>query len=230
MVNFFAFLANILLPVTSFFLCYRHPEVTFGRIFSVGIFIHTLYRIWETFFTSKECTPQKFEGDWTLIVCTLTYIVFCFLITFEFFLIPHQRYFEIFIVGILLYLIAARFRFWGETTLGRQWAVHVIGNTKTNKSKLLQIGPYKFIRHPIYFGIILEELSLPLISATYFSLIFAVLVTIPLQLMRLTLEEKRSIQKFGDDYVQYKDKVGLFFPKSNRISFFRELLVQLRRN
>ena len=227
MVKLFIFLANVLLPLTSFFLAYRYPQVSYGWLFSVGIFAHVLYRMWETFFTSKEREPQKFEGDWTLAVGTLAYIGLCFLITFEYFLMPHRRFLGTLILGGLLYLIAARLRFWGEATLGRQWAVHVVGDTKTTKSRLLRIGPYRYIRHPIYFGILLEELALPLIAATYFSLGYAMLVNIPLLLIRLISEEKISVLKFGDEYIEHRETAGMFFPKSGLLDFFKELLTRL---
>lgn len=228
MVKLFIFLANILLPVTAFVLAFQYTQVSYGWLFSVGIFAHVLYRMWETFFTSREREPKKFKGDWTLAIGTLAYIGLCFLITFEFFLIPRNRSLASFILGSLLYLIAARLRFWGEFTLGSQWAVHVVGDVKSSRSKLLKIGPYRYIRHPIYFGILLEELALPLIASTYFSMVCALLVNIPLLLLRLLSEEKVSVQKFGDEYAQYRKTVGMFFPKSNLFDFVKELSTRLK--
>lgn len=227
MVKLFIFLANVLLPLTSFFLAYRYPQVSYGWLFSAGIFTHVLYRMWETFFTSKEREPQKFEGDWTLAVGTLAYIGFCFLITFEYFLIPHRRFLGTFILGGLFYLIAARLRFWGEATLGSQWAVHVVGDTKTTKSRMLRIGPYRYIRHPIYFGILLEELALPLLANTFLSLLMVFSVNAPLLLTRLFLEEKRSLLKFGESYLSYRRKTGAFFPKLRRADFVKQLFLEL---
>lgn len=228
MVKLFIFLANVLLPITSFFLAYRYPEVSYGWIFSIGISAHVLYRMWETFFTSKERDPQKFEGDWTLAVGTLAYIVLCFLITLEFFLMPRHRFFGVILFGGMFYIIAARLRCWGEVTLGRQWAVHVVGGTKIGKSRLLRIGPYRYIRHPIYLGILLEELALPLIACAFFSLAFALFVNIPLLLLRLVLEEKVSLHKFGNAYLEYRKEAGIFFPKSNKSVFLKELLTRIK--
>ena len=228
MVKLFILLANILLPLTAFFLASRYSQVPYGWLFSVSLCFHILYRVWETFFTSKERDPQKFEGDWTLAIGTLAYIGLCFLITFEFFLMPHHRFLITTVTGFVLYIIAARIRFWGVTTLGRQWAVHVVGNNKIAKSRLLQIGPYKYIRHPIYLGIMLDELTLPLIAGTYLSLICVLLINIPLLLIRLISEEKVSCQKFDDEYVKYKEKTGMIFPKSNQWQFIKELLTRLK--
>jgi len=227
-IKLFILFANILLPLTAFLLARLYPKISCGWFFSIGIFAHVSYRMWETFYTSKEREPHKFEGDWTLAVGTLAYIGLCFLIVFEFFLIPRARSVGIVMFGGFLYLLAARLRFWGELTLGSQWAVHVVGNVKTSRTKLLKIGPYKYIRHPIYFGILLEEIALPLLANTFFSLGCTLLVNIPLLLIRLVSEEKVSSERFGNEYKVYANTAGMFFPKAGHLSFIKELLSRLR--
>jgi len=230
MVKLFILLANIGLPITSVFLSVKFPATPFRWWFSLFITLHVAVRMWETFFTSKEKDPRRFEGDWTLAVGTFAYIGLCFLITFEFFLIPHERHIVIFGIGLILYILAARLRWWGQVTLGRQWAIHVVGEEKVSKHRLLQIGPYEFIRHPIYTGILIEEIALPLLANTYYALCVALLVNIPLLLIRLFAEEKKSLAKFGEDYSLYRQKTGRFFPKSNKwLSFFQKMATEFLR-
>ena len=90
--------------------------------------------MWETFFTSREKDPRRFAGDWTLAVGTLAYIGLCFVITFEFFLISRERFLFVSLVGLVLYIFAARLRWWGQITLGKQWAIHVVGEEKSKKT------------------------------------------------------------------------------------------------
>ena len=84
----------------------------------------------------------------------------------------------------------------------------------------MKIGPYKHIRHPIYLGIIFEELAYPLIACAYYSLIFAVFVCVPLVVIRAWTEEKYSLRRFGKKYSDYRQEVGMLFPtqffKSNQ--------------
>ena len=96
--------------------------------------------------------------------------------------------------------------------MGKQWAVHAVGVRKIRKVRLIKIGAYKYIRHPIYLGVILEVLSLPIIANAFFSFIFALLVNIPLQFVRLIEEEKSSVRRFGERYNEYKKEVSALFP------------------
>jgi len=104
--------------------------------------------------------------------------------------------------------------------LGKQWAIHAVGAQKIKKVRLVKIGPYKYVRHPIYLGIVIEVVSIPLIANAYFSLAFAILINVPLQLIRLRLEERNSFRKFGDIYLRYKQEVSALFP----VKYVRRLL------
>ncbi len=230
MVNAFILLANICLPATAVFLSLKFPSTPFRWWFSLLITAHVAIRMWETFFTSREKDPRRFAGDWTLAVGTFAYIGLCFVITFEFFLIPRERFFSVSLVGLVLYIFAARLRWWGQITLGKQWAIHVVGEGKIKKNRLLQLGPYEFIRHPIYSGILIEEIALPLLANTYYALVMAVLINIPLLLIRLFAEEKKSSEKFGDDYHAYSQKSGRFFPKGEKWPlFFKKIFSEVIR-
>ena len=230
MVKLFILLANICLPAVSIFLAIEFPATPFRWWFSLLITLHVIARMWETFFTSKEKEPRSFEGDWTLAVGTFAYIGLCFVIVFEFFLIPKEINFPLFFLGLVLYIFASRLRWWGQAALGKQWAIHVVGEEKIKKHRLLQIGPYEFIRHPIYSGILIEEIALPVLANTYYALGLAALVNIPLLLMRLFIEEKKSLEKFGDDYSVYCRETGRFFPKRGcYFLFFKKMFTEIFR-
>lgn len=191
------------------------PDVQHRWLYVLFMLSHSLFRAWETFFTSKERNPHQFEGDWTLFVGTMAYIGLCFFITFEFFLSARALNWVLTSLGLILYFVAVRLRLWGQVSLGRQWAIHVVGQNKVAKRRLLRIGPYQFIRHPIYFGIALDELALPIIFNTGYAILFVGLVNWPLLCVRLFLEEKKSRVLFKDkDYVQYQNDTGLFFPRT----------------
>lgn len=181
-------------------------------LFLVFMLFHSLERVSETFFTSKERKAFEFHGDWTLGVVTIAYLILCFLTITEFFLWPRSHKIEISICGVLLYLLAMRLRWWGMRSLGKQWAIHAVGARKIKKVRLIRIGAYKYIRHPIYLGVMLEVLSIPLIVNAYFSLIFSLLINVPLQFVRLRLEEKSSVRRFGEQYNKYKEEVDMLFP------------------
>ncbi len=222
LINLFILVGNVGVPGSAIALALLYPQKPFGWIFTCFIIFHSFERVWETFFTSKERKARQFHGDWTLALVTLTYIILCLLIIFEFFISNKPVSSTVTFVGVFIYLIAFRIRWWGMKSLGSQWSIHAVGAIKLKHYRLLRLGAYRYIRHPVYFAIMLEELSLPLISNAFFSLSFAIAVCIPLVIIRAIFEEKSSIRKFGKTYLDYKNEVGMFFP----IQLFRQLLLK----
>lgn len=208
----FVFLGYVCVPASAlmcFLLTPKRPETVFFLAFFV---FHSLERVWETFYTSKEKKAFELHGDWTLAIVTAMYILLCFFSIFEFFFYPRPCRWIVMLSGLALYVIAFRIRWWGMKSLGKQWAIHAVGAQKIKKVRLVKVGAYKYMRHPIYLGIVIELVSLPLIANAYFSLLFALLVNIPLQLIRLRVEEKNSCRRFGDKYTEYKREVSALFP------------------
>jgi len=82
--------------------------------------------------------------------------------------------------------------------------------TPKNNTTLLQNGLYKYMRHPIYTGIILLFTGYSLYQNSFYKLGIALLLVI-LFYFKSNYEEQRLEQKFPD-YKLYKNKTGKFFP------------------
>lgn len=77
-------------------------------------------------------------------------------------------------------------------------------------SKLIENGVYRFIRHPIYTGIILSFFGFAIISDSGYRLVIAAVLFL-LFYYKTRYEEKRLIEKFPN-YLEYKNRSGRFFP------------------
>jgi protein-S-isoprenylcysteine O-methyltransferase Ste14 len=116
-------------------------------------------------------------------------------------------------VGLLVYISAGALRFWSIKILGKEWAIHLVNKFKTEeKPKLIQSGPYKYVRHPIYLGHFLELIGIALAFNAFYSLILVFVVNLPLYMQRANYEEKKSLEKFGSEYVDYKEKTSFMIP------------------
>jgi len=73
-------------------------------------------------------------------------------------------------------------------------------------------GPYRFVRNPMYTGVLLLGASLGLALGTWL-LPVAATVMFLLLARRTRIEEKYLIARFGDQYRAYMDRVGRFFPR-----------------
>jgi protein-S-isoprenylcysteine O-methyltransferase Ste14 len=73
------------------------------------------------------------------------------------------------------------------------------------KQKVISTGPYAFVRHPMYTGVIPMYLCIPLALSSYIALIFFVPVVIVI-ILRI-FDEERLLLKDLEGYKEYTKKV-----------------------
>ena len=93
--------------------------------------------------------------------------------------------------------------------LGKFWSLHV--EIRENH-EFVQSGPFRWVRHPTYFSMILELLSFGLILHAYFTLAVVTVIFVPALLLRLKLEEAALVEKFGATYREYQSRTPAIFP------------------
>lgn len=77
-------------------------------------------------------------------------------------------------------------------------------------SKLIETGVFKFIRHPIYSGLILAFFGYAIVDDSGYKLLISVGILLWFYFKSL-YEEKLLIEKFPE-YLEYKKRSGRFFP------------------
>ena len=80
-----------------------------------------------------------------------------------------------------------------------------------SNSELVQTGLYKFIRHPIYTGILLSFFGFALYTASLSRVLITVILYF-LFLYKSKYEEQMLLDRF-ENYADYKKNTGRFFPK-----------------
>ena len=84
-----------------------------------------------------------------------------------------------------------------------------------DKYALATGGPYKYVRHPMYVGGIIEIAMFFLVTGVWISLILLVIMIIALP-YQAKGEESVLKNKFGKIYENYMGNTGRFFPKIKR--------------
>lgn len=77
--------------------------------------------------------------------------------------------------------------------------------------ELIRSGPYRFVRHPIYSGILAGLVGTSIGEGTLPSLIGVVIALYGLR-MKWKTEERFMVEQFGAQYVQYQREVKAVIP------------------
>jgi protein-S-isoprenylcysteine O-methyltransferase Ste14 len=96
------------------------------------------------------------------------------------------------------------------------WSVVVRGRYATSwqmpaDHKLVEWGPYRYVRHPSYLGYFLMFAGFFMLWQEALAMI--PLIAIPGYVLITQREEEMLLARFGDRYLQYQKNVGRFFPK-----------------
>jgi protein-S-isoprenylcysteine O-methyltransferase Ste14 len=110
--------------------------------------------------------------------------------------------------GLILSFTGFLFMNWSVMVLGKQFSVDV---TIQDDHKLITKGPYRYIRHPRYLGIIIFFTGIPLVFLSWSSLIMVLFLVIVL-LWRIMDEEKLMQEEFKKDWEDYKKRTFSLIP------------------
>src|SRR5215475_9394292 len=76
-------------------------------------------------------------------------------------------------VGVVVTALGIAFTFWARFHLGRNWSGQVVIK---EEHELIRSGPYSFVRHPIYTGLLLAVLGTALVISEVRTLLALALV------------------------------------------------------
>jgi protein-S-isoprenylcysteine O-methyltransferase Ste14 len=111
--------------------------------------------------------------------------------------------------GIGLCVVGLGFSIWARRFLGSNWSGNI---TLKENHELIRTGPYRFVRHPIYTGIILALVGTAVaLDLTTSQVFFFSFLTIGLKVKSLG-EEKIMQRHFGQAYMDYMSQVKALIP------------------
>jgi methyltransferase len=93
----------------------------------------------------------------------------------------------VFAAGAIVFALAKAIKYWAIATLGRRWTFRVL---VPPGSTLVHNGPYRFMRHPNYLGVIGELVGMALMAHAMFSGSFGVVLFAAIIAARIRVEER----------------------------------------
>jgi len=111
-------------------------------------------------------------------------------------------------LGLLIQFFGALIGVWAIATVK-------IGNfniqPEVKSDSLISVGPYRWVRNPMYLAVILFFLPIVVKHFDWIKLITFLILSITL-LFKILREEKFLHQKFQDEYMNYKKHTWRLFP------------------
>jgi len=112
------------------------------------------------------------------------------------------------LAGALLTLLGVAFACWARHVLGRNWSSVV---QVKQDHELIQSGPYRWVRHPIYTGLLLAFLGTGMAMGEWRGAITVVIVATSFW-FKLRQEERWMRETFGASYEQYMQHTKALIP------------------
>jgi protein-S-isoprenylcysteine O-methyltransferase Ste14 len=112
-------------------------------------------------------------------------------------------------LGLLLIPAGIVVRSWAILKLGRFFS-RVVEIETTHR--LITSGPYRWLRHPAYTGMLMINLGFGLALGTWPGALLMLVLPSIATLYRIQVEEKILLQAFGDEYRSYMQHTWRLFP------------------
>jgi protein-S-isoprenylcysteine O-methyltransferase Ste14 len=111
-------------------------------------------------------------------------------------------------IGLAVLVAGLGFAVWARVALGRNWSGNV---TVKEDHELIRTGPYSYVRHPIYTGILTGVLGTAICSGTLRAALGLVIFAAAF-IVKLRAEERFMRETFPGQYDKYSEEVPALVP------------------
>ncbi|KAI0016931.1 ICMT-domain-containing protein [Xylariomycetidae sp. FL0641] len=115
------------------------------------------------------------------------------------------------LVGFIMVFVGQVVRSGAMVQAGQSFN-HIVQHRKKDNHDLVTTGLYSYIRHPAYFGFFYWGIGTQIVLGNPFCFIGYLVVLWHFFSQRVKDEEASLINFFGDDYINYKKRVGTGMP------------------
>jgi protein-S-isoprenylcysteine O-methyltransferase Ste14 len=88
----------------------------------------------------------------------------------------------------------------------------ILGLDNSESNILITNGPYKFVRHPIYLGMIISLSGVALILRSWPGIIIVLIIFIPSVIYRIKNEENYLLERYKEQWREYYNNTPAFIP------------------
>ncbi len=160
-------------------------------------------------------SPQRVEGMASRVTRSVLFLTMIVILSFPNLPLPFLYWHFMpgseaaFFAGLAITVAGLSFAVWARVHLGRNWSQAVMIK---QDHELITTGPYRFVRHPIYTGILTGFLGVAVATTQVRGLLALALISAALW-TKLRLEEKWMESHFGATYAAYAQRVPALVPR-----------------
>jgi protein-S-isoprenylcysteine O-methyltransferase Ste14 len=111
--------------------------------------------------------------------------------------------------GVLLILLGVGLREWSVRVLGASFAVRL---GVADDHRLVDRGPYRWIRHPNYVALSIVALGTALALSSPIAAVATFMIWLPVTILRVAREERLLLAHYGERYEQYRKRSWRLLP------------------
>ena len=117
-------------------------------------------------------------------------------------------------VALLVYAVGLATTLVAQLAMGRSWR---IGVDRSETTDLVVAGPFRYVRNPIFSGMLVTGLGLALLVPSWASLAAYALLFVAIEVQVRTVEEPHLARMHGGSYLSYAARTGRFVPGLGRL-------------
>ena len=113
------------------------------------------------------------------------------------------------LAGVFLFVVGLTVRWWAIITLGRFFTVDVVVE---KDHEVVERGPFRFVRHPSYTGVLLAFVGFALTLRNWLALFIILLPIFGVFMRRMKVEEEALSRELGPRYTDYMKRTKRLVP------------------
>jgi len=169
----------------------------------------SLQRILEVRYAYKSSEPGWIVAGWTLPAMVTIFWMVLVVAALDYLLNRCGLNIAIASGAFLTYLGSLWLRMESLKALGRWRSIHA--EVRPHQA-VVTVGPYRYIRHPIYLAMALEILALPLVANSIAAMMLALVGYMPILAFRAYKEEQAMLAAIGLPYSHYRKTTPAILP------------------
>ena len=111
------------------------------------------------------------------------------------------------VLGLVIFMTGFGLSIWARLTIGKNWGMPM---AEKQNPELVTTGPYRFVRHPIYTGVLAMAAGSAIDTNAFWLLAFIVFAFY--FIYSAVMEERNMTRRFGELYLKYKQSTKMLIP------------------